>query len=113
MFYVLLALIALGLWLFCLFDVLTTDETDVRRLPKIVWFLIVLLTMNFGSIAWLLFGRPRDVHLEMERRGLGGTSQRRFAHTLPQEPPIFDPPRGPDDDPDFLKSLDRRIRGED
>jgi hypothetical protein len=113
MFYVLLALLALGLWFYCLFDVLTTDELDVRRLPKIVWFLIVLLTMNFGSLAWLLLGRPREAGIGEERRSLGRDSQHRFARTPAPEPPSADLPRGPDDDPDFLKSLDRRIRGED
>jgi hypothetical protein len=112
MLYVLLALIALGVWLYCLFDVLTTDEVDVRGLPKFLWFLIVLLTMNIGAIAWLLFGRPREVRIGMDRRGFEPATERDLARTRP-EPPSFDPPRGPDDDPDFLKSLDRRLRGED
>jgi hypothetical protein len=113
MFYLLRPLRPGPHWLFCLFDVLTTDEVDVRRLPKFGWFLIVLLTMNFGSIAWLLFGRPRDPRIELERRGLERTSERGSARTPPAEPVSLDLPRGPDDDPDFLKSLDRRIRGED
>ena len=114
MFYVLVALIALGVWLYCLFDVLTTDEVEIRGLPKFGWFLVVLLTMNLGAIAWLLFGRPREARIGMEeRRGLEPTGDNRFAGPPPPMPPGVDLPRGPDDDPDFLKSLDRRIRGED
>ncbi|MGI8328434.1 PLD nuclease N-terminal domain-containing protein [Actinomadura scrupuli] len=131
MFYVLVALIALGVWLYCLFDVLTTDEAEIRGLPKFGWFLVVLLTMNLGAIAWLLFGRPRDARIGpdgrigldgrigreerigREGRGLEPTGENRFAGPPAPVPPGVDLPRGPDDDPDFLKSLDRRIRGED
>jgi hypothetical protein len=113
MVYVLLALIALGIWLFCLFDVLTTDEVDVRKLPKFGWFLIVLLTMNLGAVLWLLFGRPRRAEAEMLRTGV---RRRRLSRKRFPDDPVLDlpyiRPMGPDDDPDFLKSLDRRIRGE-
>jgi Phospholipase_D-nuclease N-terminal len=97
MVYVLLALIMLGVWLFCLFDVLGTAEADVRSLPKFGWFLIVLLGFWIGAALWLLFGRARK------------------APVLPASPPALDqePPRGPDDDPDFLRNLERRIKGED
>jgi phospholipase D-like protein len=94
MLYVLVALIALGGWLYALFEVLTTDEADVRSLSKFTWILLVLLTFWLGAILWLLFGRPR--------RGLLSARSRR-------EPA----PRGPDDDPDFLRNLDRRLRGDD
>jgi phospholipase D-like protein len=97
MVYVLLALIALGVWLFCLFDVLTTDEADVRHLPKFGWFLIVLLGFWLGVALWLLFGRPRPA----------------AAPTWADSPYDPEPVLGPDDDPDFLRNLDRQIRGED
>ncbi|HEX2316091.1 MAG TPA: PLDc N-terminal domain-containing protein [Thermomonospora sp.] len=100
MLYVLLGLITVGVWLFCLFDVLTTDENDVRLLPKFGWFLLVLLGFLVGSALWLLAGRPRVP---------AGPSGPR----PPSPGPRPAPPRGPDDDPDFLRGLDRRIRGED
>jgi hypothetical protein len=92
MVYVLVALIALGVWLYALFEVLTTDEGDIRSLSKFTWILLVLLTFWVGGILWLLFGRPR-----------GGIVPARRSH----------PPRGPDDDPEFLQNLDRRLRGDD
>lgn len=104
-----LVLVALGIWLFCLFEVLSTDEGEVRRLPKFAWFLIVLLGFELGAIAWLLFGRRRGFVTAdvsgwppdlLTSAGQGGGDAARSA------------PLGPDDDPEFLSRLDRRIRGD-
>ena len=46
-------------WVYCLYDVITTDDSLVRNLPKIAWFVIVLVLFDLGSILWLCFGRPR------------------------------------------------------
>jgi len=46
-------------WVYCLYDVITTHDGMVRNLPKIAWFVIVLLLFDIGSILWLCFGRPR------------------------------------------------------
>ena len=58
MFYLDGGLILLGLWVFCLIDVIVTDESQVRNLPKVVWVIIVLLLPDVGSIAWLVAGHP-------------------------------------------------------
>ncbi|QFZ24414.1 PLD nuclease N-terminal domain-containing protein [Saccharothrix syringae] len=50
--------LALGLWLFCLIDVITTDDGDARNLPKVAWLLVVLFFPLVGSITWLVAGRP-------------------------------------------------------
>ncbi|ONI88929.1 hypothetical protein ALI22I_18065 [Saccharothrix sp. ALI-22-I] len=50
--------LTLGLWLFCLVDVITTDDGDARNLPKLSWLLIVLFFPLVGSIIWLVAGRP-------------------------------------------------------
>lgn len=47
------------IWIYCLYDVFTTNDKLVRNLPKIAWFVIVLLIPDIGSILWLCFGRPR------------------------------------------------------
>jgi hypothetical protein len=49
----------LFVWVYCLYDVFTTEESHIRNLPRIGWFLIVLLLFDIGSILWLCFGRPR------------------------------------------------------
>jgi hypothetical protein len=65
------------LWLYCLYDVITTDEAIVRHLPKLVWLLIVLLLFDIGSILWLGLGRPRQWTRTVSER------QRRPGNTLP------------------------------
>ncbi|GLW65844.1 membrane protein [Actinomadura rubrobrunea] len=101
MVYALLALALVGVWLFCLFDVLSTDEGDVRHLPKFGWFLIVLLGALPGAALWLILGRPR------RPLAVGMSGAWPGADSRP------DAPKGPDDDPAFLRELDRRLRGED
>lgn len=113
MLYALLALIVLGVWMFCLIDVLTTDEGQVRGLPKFGWFLVVLLGFEIGAVLWLVFGRPRRPALA---RQYGADDSLESMTRHPSWSPAGahrEAPRGPDDDPEFLASLDRRIRGED
>jgi uncharacterized membrane protein YbhN (UPF0104 family) len=105
-----LVLVALGVWLYCLFEVLSTNEDDSRHLPKFAWFMIVLLGFDLGAIAWLVFGRRRgfvtaDVTAWPPDFLLSGEGGR----TETGAPP----PMGPDDDPEFLRQLDRRLRGDD
>lgn len=76
-------LIALALSIYCVVDCVKTDEQRVRGLPKLIWVFVILLFPFAGSVAWLLAGRPKA--------------------TPP--PPRRPMPRGPDDDPDFLKGL--------
>ena len=49
----------LVLWVYCIYDVITTDDVIVRNLPKMVWLIIVLLIPDIGSLLWLGLGRPR------------------------------------------------------
>ncbi|WP_248962243.1 PLDc N-terminal domain-containing protein [Sphaerisporangium perillae] len=97
---VLLGLALLAFWLYCLFDLITTPEEDVRNLPKFLWVLIVILLVDLGGLLWLLLGRPLSEQT-VQRQRLGRSGPR---------PSV---PRGPDDDPDFLRDLDRRLRRED
>jgi Phospholipase_D-nuclease N-terminal len=110
---VVLVLVALGVWLFCIFEVLSTDESEIRHLPKFAWFLIVLFGFQLGAIAWLLFGRRRRfVTAEvtawppefLTSRDAGGDGTGAGGGR--------GGPLGPDDDPEFLRQLDRRLRGD-
>jgi hypothetical protein len=49
----------LVLWLYCIYDVITTDDAIIRHLPKVVWLLIVIVLADIGSILWLGLGRPQ------------------------------------------------------
>lgn len=67
----------LVLWIYCLYDVITTDAAIVRNLPKVVWLVVVLLLADIGSILWLALGRPliwtRQAH-DPSRDGSNGLS---------------------------------------
>lgn len=67
-----------------------TDESSHRNLPKMAWILLILAFPLVGGLAWWLVGRP-----------VGGVPK--FPTPQPRSRPR--PPRGPDDDPDFLKNL--------
>ncbi len=96
---VLLGLAVLAFWLYSLFDVITTPDEEARNLPKILWVLIVVLVPLVGSVFWLLLGRPtRSRPFHLPGRSIMDKGEA---------------PRGPDDDPDFLRDLDRRMRDDD
>lgn len=95
-----------ALWLFCIIDVITTAESDMQHLPKILWLLIVIFLPTVGSIVWLVVGRPRSL--------IAGTRAPRA-----QQPPHasrfpeYDRPgrrvaQNPDDDEAFLRQLRER-----
>ena len=48
----------LVLWVYCIFDVISSDEALVRNLPKMVWLVVVVFIPTIGSVAWLALGRP-------------------------------------------------------
>jgi hypothetical protein len=56
----LMGLVTFALWVYCLVNVITTDESRMRHLPKVAWVLLVLLFPLVGSIAWLVAGRPES-----------------------------------------------------
>jgi hypothetical protein len=55
---VLAALLAAGLWMYTLIDILLTPAADCRRLAKGAWLAITGLLLVPGALAWLAFGRP-------------------------------------------------------
>jgi phospholipase D-like protein len=92
-------LLLLALWIFCIVDVIVSDENEVRNLPKLVWLMIVLLLPDIGSIVWLVAGRP--VRAEAPRR----PSQSRFPE---YDRPGRQPAGNPDDDEEFLRRCRER-----
>jgi hypothetical protein len=51
--------VVLVLWIFCVFDVITSRADEVRHLPKWGWLVLVLFFPLVGSLVWLMAGRPR------------------------------------------------------
>ena len=88
------ALSLLVLWIFCILDVISTEDVLCRNLPKYVWLLIVIILPDVGSIAWLLLGRPV---------GAGFRLGSQVGVYKPQKRAI-----GPEDSPDFLASMERK-----
>jgi hypothetical protein len=80
----LLIVAGIAIQLYGIFDCARTDQEAVRTLPKWGWLLIVIIFGLFGSIAWLLAGRPKAIG--SGRVGRSG-------------------PVAPDDDDDFLRKI--------
>jgi len=69
-------------WIYCLYDVFTTHDALVRNLPKIAWFVIVLLLSDIGCILWLAFGRPRAQGVRIA--GVERQRSRRVSSVVPE-----------------------------
>lgn len=100
-----LGLIVLGLWIFCLLDVISTDESVCRNLSKVWWIILVLFFPLVGSIAWLVAGRPES----------SATSSMPYKgnHGHPSSFPEYERPgravaTNPEDDEAFLRGLRER-----
>lgn len=100
----LVAVLLLLLWLYCIIDVITTDQAACRNLPKLLWLLIVLLVPDVGSVLWLLLGRPRGA----ERVG-DGSDRRRLGRFPTSGRPVRRVAANPDDDEAFQRALRKRI----
>ncbi len=88
----LLIVLAVGVIAFTVFTTVysaTADKTKVRALPKWAWVALCLLVPIVGGALYLWLGRPL-------REGGGGKPQRK--------------PTAPDDDPRFLRDMQRRLR---
>jgi hypothetical protein len=97
----LLFLAQLGLLVYCVLNIITTPESEVRNLPKLLWLLLVVVLPLIGSVAWLVAGRPQGPSRSLPYKGNAGI------------PPEYDRPGRatayrPDDDEAFLRQLRER-----
>ncbi len=84
--FVFLAAIQLVLFVLALISSLSADR--VRAMPRAAWILVILLIPLLGPLAYFLWGRPLPARRE-------GPIRRAPSRPL-----------SPDDDPDFLRSVD-------
>ncbi|MEV6815159.1 PLD nuclease N-terminal domain-containing protein [Micromonospora sp. NPDC051296] len=98
--YILLFVVQVVLAVCALISCLSAEEDDIRHLPRIAWVLIILFFPLVGSIAWFLAGRER-------KAGGNWATGTRPAERRPARPVA------PDDDPEFLRSIEERSRKED
>jgi len=88
-------LISLVLSVYALFSCIQTRNQDVPYLPKLLWILLIVFVPIVGPIVWLLVSRGQGV-VPLSRAPAAPRSYR------PAGRPV-----APDDDPDFLASLER------
>lgn len=108
----LLAVAGFALTMYCVLDLALTDRDAVRRLSKVGWFAVVLALPVVGAGLWLLLGRPgtdaRPGRGEPPRAGPSGGPPGRGGPEG-RRGPTGRRPRGPDDDPRFLRDLDDQL----
>jgi peptidoglycan/LPS O-acetylase OafA/YrhL len=121
----LFALFMMGFWLYCLTDAILTPAAEFRGMPKPAWIVVITLTFIGGAVAWLIIREPlrrpaaslaRAPHPDdpgvpyFRSRRWTGADDALARHPAGRARPAA-APRGPDDDPEFLRALDRAIRG--
>ena len=82
----LLTLLLLGLTIYAAVDCIQTEESRQRHLPKVLWLLLILLFPVVGPVSGSSPAGP------VPPSAVGPATGRPY-------------PRGPDDDPDFLRNL--------
>lgn len=91
-----LALVSVGLAAIAMISCLAVENRRrIRRMPRAVWVAVILLVPVLGAAAWFLLGRPLSLEPTPGWRRWPGANQPSRRHS-------------PDDDPDFLRSLDDR-----
>jgi len=94
---ILVALVALAVTLYALIECIRTRPRDVRSLSKPAWVLAIVLLPLIGAVLWFWLGRPR----KGAGPGFGGQGR-------PAAGPR--PTGAPDDDEQFLRSLEAKRR---
>jgi hypothetical protein len=125
----LFALFMMGFWLYCLTDAILTPAAECRGMSKPAWIAVISVTFIGGAIAWLIVRAPAPgsssrltpaPHPDARDDGYFRTERWTEADDAVARHPagrartagaVRTVPLGPDDDPDFLRALDRAIRG--
>ncbi|QBI56047.1 PLD nuclease N-terminal domain-containing protein [Streptomonospora litoralis] len=109
----LITLLTIVVWVYAFFDALTSPAAEVRNLPKVLWLVVIVLFTPVGPLLWLFLGRPRDGDVpEATASDARSVSAEDLDPSDFQQAADRDRPLGPDDDPEFLRRLNRRINPE-
>jgi hypothetical protein len=121
----LIILVTVGFVLPCMLDITMTPDSEFTTFGKGTWLLIAGAFWLFGAIAWLVAGRPRRLMRHRSNpypAGGYGPAEAMYRHPAaraaggygesvsPIDFVMAPRPMGPDDDPEFLLELDRRIQ---
>ena len=130
----LFALFMTGFWLYCLTDAIFTPASECRGVSKPAWIVIIAVTFIGGAIAWLIVRQPTrsssgpfEPVPYVDQDGSGDSADGHFRTgrwTDADDAVARHPagrarmadvgrgtPKGPDDDPEFLRALARAIQG--
>lgn len=84
---VLFVLAAIGVTIYAAIECLRSNDDEIRILPKPLWLLFIVVVPLVGGLTWIFFG---------SETATGQRSRSRVRAV------------GPDDDPEFLRTLDIR-----
>jgi len=121
----LIILFSVGFVLPVMLDITTTPESEFTVLSKGTWLMVAGAFWVFGAAAWLIVGRPHGLgvrHRPPRYGGGFGPAEALLRHPATQAAGGYvemgnwpadlrlTGPVGPDDDEEFLRELERRIR---
>ncbi len=125
--------VPVALAIFALFDVFRSEESERSGLPRALWAAIVVVLPVLGPVVWIIVSRVRRAEAEgrysptpgpsrpwgasgpARPSGGSGTSRGGSGARPPIRPGWSRRPAGPtapDDDPEFLRDLERQWRRE-
>ena len=101
----------LALTLYALIDCIRTPKDNMPgKVPKILWILLILLLSHIGAIAWIIVSRVAAAEAK------GGVIEPNIWSSEESVPlsfgrkPTPEQPSAPDDDPEFLEEVSRKLR---
>lgn len=101
----------LALTLYALIDCIRTPKDNMPgKVPKILWILLILLLSPIGAIAWIIVSRVAAAEAK------GGVIEPNIWSSEESVPlsfgrkPAPKQPSAPDDDPEFLEEVSRKLR---
>lgn len=101
----------LALTLYALIDCIRTPKDNMPgKVPKILWILLILLLSPIGAIAWIIVSRVAAAEAK------GGVIEPSIWSSEESVPisfgrkPAPKQPSAPDDDPEFLEEVSRKLR---
>jgi Phospholipase_D-nuclease N-terminal len=113
--FMLLFLLALALTALALISCLSAEADEVRALPRPLWVIVILFLPVVGALIYFSTGRPLPDDAAGSGPGGAGGSGAGARIWRTAAGAISRPQRSvaPDDDPDFLKTIDGRTRAAD
>jgi hypothetical protein len=108
---VLLFILWLALTLYALIDCIRTPKDNLPgKIPKVLWILLILLISPIGAIAWIIVSRVAAAEakggvIEPNIWSSEESVSLSFGHK-----PASEQPSAPDDDPEFLEEVSRKLR---